>query len=158
MAHPEWNYADPRIPVVGIEGHLLGNKRSDRVGRHRPVGEEQFVPCLLHDPRAGGQRIGSMLDGLQQGMHLTFYPWRISSPNFLSPYRQVSASPNTASTDAITKLWHPCWWGSRTTRQRGSVNMRVKKQIINVASKVHQAQRWPRRRGKDRHCDAGDDH
>lgn len=40
-------------------------------GRNRPVGEEQIMPGLLHDPGTDGKRPRPVLDGMKQGVHGT---------------------------------------------------------------------------------------
>ena len=77
-AHAEWNDSDPALAVVGVEGELLRDERPDGFNRKRPVGEEQVVPRLLHDPLACGQGPRTMSHGLQERMHLTFYRFALS--------------------------------------------------------------------------------
>src|ERR1700722_10959 len=59
-AHAKRNDSDPAFAVEGVESQLFGNQRPYCCDRNGPMGEQQVVPDLLHDPRAGRQWPGTM--------------------------------------------------------------------------------------------------
>ncbi len=68
-AHAERNDTDPALGTEGIERKLRRNQRPDLIRRDRPVGEEQIMPGLLHDPGAGGQRPRTVRGLAEQRVH-----------------------------------------------------------------------------------------
>ena len=59
-AHAKRDDPDPAVAIVSIEYELRWDKRAKCGRQQRPVGEEQIVPELLHDPGAGWEWPGTM--------------------------------------------------------------------------------------------------
>ena len=59
--------ADPGFVLEEVELETIRKPRTQRVGGRPPVGEQQLVPGLAHDPRGLGQRPGPVIGRLQRG-------------------------------------------------------------------------------------------
>lgn len=78
VAHAKGDNTDPALPFKDIEGQDGWNEGAQRCGREGPVGEEQLVPGLRHDPCPGGRWVGAMSGLLQKSI-----PVHNNPPDFL---------------------------------------------------------------------------
>lgn len=68
-ALPERYHANPALIVEAVNRELGRNERPKNRGSQRPVGKPEIVPDLNHDPRAGGNRPGTMSCRVEQRVH-----------------------------------------------------------------------------------------
>src|SRR5208282_4146701 len=68
-AHVKRHDPDPAPAIESVERHLWRHQRTHQAGWHRPVGEEEIVPDLLHHPWARRQGPWAMRCRLEQRVH-----------------------------------------------------------------------------------------
>lgn len=68
-AHAEGHDSEPALAFEGVERKSARHVRAYLLGWNGPVGEEEFVPGLLHDPGAAGQGPRTVRDRLQERVH-----------------------------------------------------------------------------------------
>jgi hypothetical protein len=68
-SHLKRDYTQPSVAIVRIDFEHARNQWAQNVGRDAPVGKEQVVPLLLHDPSTAGKRPWAMRGLCECRMH-----------------------------------------------------------------------------------------